>query len=142
MISVKETKLYDEVIKEINYNFGDVFVFDGFIISEVKEGISFSWQDHAKSITDDVFEFTKTKGDELILISHRIHSYSVVPTDWLKFFGKSFNLKGYGVVSNNNMSLVNIVVENLFFKKRIRRFSSIEAAVQWAKNYELVESED
>jgi len=40
------------------------------------------------------------------------------------------------------LSLVNIVVENLFFKKRIRRFSSIEAAVQWAKNYELVESED
>ena len=58
--------MYDEVIKEINYNFGDVFIFDGFIISEVKEGISFSWQDHAKSITDDVFEFTKTKGDGFI----------------------------------------------------------------------------
>jgi hypothetical protein len=142
MLSIKQTSFYDAVLKEMNYKFGDVFIFDGFVISEIKEGVSFSWEDHAQPIVKDVADFTNFDGSDLIYLSHRIHSYSVVPTDWLKFFGNSFSLKGYGVISYSETGLVNTLIENLFFKKKIRRFNSIESAVDWAKNFELVEVDD
>lgn len=140
MESVKQKIFYKDVLKEFNYKFGDVFVFDGYVISECKEGISFSWEKHAQPMVKDITEFTKCDGNDLVYISHRIHSYSVVPTDWLKFFKNSFNLKGYGIVGNNRVGVVNTVIENLFFKKKIRHFNSIKAAVEWAKGLEFVEN--
>ena len=74
-----------------------------------------------------------------VLVFHRIHSYSLVPNDWLKFFRNSFELKGYGVIGYNKLSFVNTVIENLFFKKKIRRFTTLEAAVDWAKSFDVVE---
>lgn len=139
MISIKHSVLYKEVLKELNYKYGDVFVFDGFVVSEIKEGISFSWEDHAQPMIKDITDFTKCKGSDLVYISHRIHSYSVVPTDWLKFFRNSFSLKGYGIVGYSGLVTVSSVIENLFFKKKIRRFNSLEAAVHWAKSFDVVE---
>ena len=137
MISIKQTKLYDDVLKELNYSFADVFIFDGFIVSEIKEGITFSWEDHAEPIVMDVFEFTKSNGDDLVYLSHRIHSYSVQPLDWLKFHTNDFNLKGYGVKGYIGKSFINTVMESLFFNKKIRRFGDLESAIKWAKSKEL-----
>lgn len=142
MVSVRHSQLYDEVLKELNYSFGDVFIFDGFVISEIKEGVSFSWDEHASRIVDDVLSFTKTNGSDLVYLSHRIYSYSLVPTDWLKFFKNSFSVKGYGVIGYDNLSFVNTVIENLFFKKKIRRFTSVDAAVDWARSFEYIEAGD
>ncbi|WP_178984777.1 hypothetical protein [Winogradskyella helgolandensis] len=139
MLSIKNTELNNEVQKEINYSFGNIFIFDGFVVSEINEGVSFSWEEHAKKIIDDVIEFTNSKGDELVLISHRIHSYSVKPTGWLQFFRSSLNLKGYGIVCFTGASLKNTAIENLFFKKRIRHFGTIESAVQWATSFDIVD---
>ncbi|WP_179337980.1 hypothetical protein [Winogradskyella ludwigii] len=141
MLSIKNTELNNEVLKEINYSFGNIFIFDGFVVSEINEGVSFSWEEHAKKITEDVSEFAKSKGDDLVLISHRIHSYSVKPTGWLQFFRSRLNLKGYCIVCYTGAGLANTVIEKLFFKKRIRHFSTIESAVQWATSFELVEVE-
>jgi len=90
---------------------------------------------------NDLQEFTKSNGSDLIYLSHRIHSYSVVPTDWLKFVKSDFSLKGYGIISYSETGLVNTLIENLFFKKTIRRFTSIQTAVNWAKQFDLVETE-
>mgnify|MGYP006910657211 CR=1 FL=1 len=35
MLSIKHSPLYNEVLKELNYKFADVFIFEGFIVSEV-----------------------------------------------------------------------------------------------------------
>jgi len=139
MQSIKHTKLYSKVLRELNYKFGDIFIFDGFVISEISEGVSFSWENHAYPIIKDVTEFTKCDGSDLIYLSHRIYSYSLVPQDWLKFFKNNFSVKGYGIIGYSEVSFVNTVIENLFFKKKIRRFTSIEAAVQWARSFEIVE---
>lgn len=139
MQSLKHSELYNEVLKELNYKFGDIFIFNGFLISEIKEGVSFSWEEHAKRVINDVLDYTKSDGKDLVYISHRIYSYSPVPADWLKFFRNSFTIKGYGVIGYDDLSFVNTVIENLFFKKKIRRFSSIEAAVDWAKSIDILE---
>lgn len=140
MTSIKNTALYQDVIKELNYKFGDVFIFEDFFISEIKEGVSFSWEKHAKPIAKDIADFAKGDGSDLVYISHRINSYSVIPTDWIKFYKESLTLKGYGIVDYKGVSFGSTLIENLFFKKRIRRFTSIEPAVQWAKSFEIVDS--
>lgn len=140
-MSIKQSVFYNKVLKEFNYDFGDIFVFDGFIVSEMKEGFTVSWDEHMNRMSEDVAQFTGNDGTDFIYISHRIHSYSIMPSDWLKFFKNSYTLKGYGVVGYTQGSFLNIVIENLFFHKKIKRFNSLEAAVQWATDKVLSEVE-
>ena len=114
MKSIKVTNLYSEVLKEFNYTFGNVFLFDGFVISEMEEGIIFSWEDHAERITKDIASFLGTDGSDLIYISNRLNAYSVMATDWIKFFKNRYNLEGYYVVGQEKSSLINTMFENQF----------------------------
>ncbi|WP_282044038.1 hypothetical protein [Winogradskyella flava] len=138
MLSLKNTRFYSDVIKELNYPFADVYIFEGYVLSEIKEGVVFSWEDHAKKMAEDVAEFAQTDGSELVYLSHRIHSYSLKPMDWLYFYKNSFSLRGYGVIGYNSFSFLNTVIENLFFTKKIRRFNDLETAIQWAESKVLV----
>ena len=133
MISIKETNLYNDVLKELNYSFGNVFIFDGYIISEINRGVSFNWQDHAKTIVEDVFYYLGTNGDDLIYISHRINSYSVVPYDWINYFKSNYKLKGYFIVSEHKIRILNSVFENLFFDNKIKRFNNLHTAINSIK---------
>ncbi|MFD0835526.1 hypothetical protein ACFQ0I_07130 [Mariniflexile aquimaris] len=133
MISVKETYLYNEVLKELNYPFGNVFIFDGYIISEINRGIIFNWEDHAKTIVEDVFCYLGTNGEDLIYISHRINSYSVVPYDWIHFFKSNYQLKGYFIVSEHKVRILNSVFESLFFNNKIKRFNDLHTAINSIK---------
>ncbi|TCK68855.1 hypothetical protein DFQ05_0365 [Winogradskyella wandonensis] len=139
MITVKSSVFSSKILKELSYDFGDVYIFDGFVVSEINSGVTITWDDHAKQIVDDVTSFLNTDGSDLVYISNRINSYAVKPNDWLKFFTNSYSLKGYGVVANTKGSIMNTVIENLFFNKKIQRFNSLEAAVQWAKDRVLVD---
>lgn len=138
MLSIAQTNHYASLLKEFNYDFADVFVFDGYIVSEIKEGISFSWEDHAEVIVNDVTQFIGSDGSNIVYLSHRIHSYSVQPMDWLKFFTNQFSLKGYGVIGYSSRSFINTVMEKMFFNKKIRRFSSLETAINWAESANLL----
>lgn len=133
MISLKETSLYSEVIKEFIYPFGNVFVFKGFVISEINEGETINWDSQAKLIADDVSTFLDTDGADIIYISNRINSYSVVALDWLKFFKHSYTLKAYCIVSQNKIGILNAIVERLFFTKKIKHFSNLYEAVNFVK---------
>lgn len=139
MISLKETLHYKNVVKELNFPFADVYIFDGFVVSEVKEGITFSWNEHAKVMVEEISTFAQTNGEDIIYISHRINSYSVIASDWLKFFKHSYGLKNYGVVGYKKASFLNTMMENLFFNNKIKRFTDLNAAIDWASNKTLEE---
>lgn len=132
MISIRETDLYNEVLKEFNYSFGNVFVFEGFVVSEMNRGVVVSWE-NAKLIIDDVVSSLNTRGEDLIYITNRINSYSVVAADWLKFFKQSYSLKAYCIVSDNKMSSLNLMIEKLFFQNKIKHFSNLYAAINFVK---------
>jgi hypothetical protein len=133
VISIKQTEIYTSVLKELNYPFGDIFIFDGFVVSEIKQGINFSWKEHARYIVEDVSCYLGTDGRDIIYISNRIHSYAVVALDWLAFFKNHYFLRGYFVVSSSKLSRLNMLIEELFFKNKIKNFDSIFEAVNWAK---------
>ncbi|MFB9057992.1 hypothetical protein ACFFU9_14700 [Mariniflexile ostreae] len=133
MKSIKETAIYAEVLKEFNYSFGNVFIFDGFVVSEIKQGISFSWEHHGKYISEDLCRHFSTNGNNVIYISNRINSYSVIALDWNTFFENKYTLGAYYVVGMNRLNQLNVFVEQLFFKKRIRNFNCIYSAINEAK---------
>lgn len=140
MKPLKETHYYKDVVKEFNYPFADIYAFDGFVISEIKEGINFTWEEHAQVIIDDIVGYFDTNGNDIIYISHRIHSYSVMASDWVKFFKHSYSLKNYGVIGYNNTSFLNSMIENLFFKNKIKSFTDLDIAMDWATNIALEKS--
>lgn len=134
MISIKDTSLYSEVIKEFNHPFGNMFVFQGHMIVEINEGIVVNWEDHVKVLSIDIEKFVGAKGKDLILISNRINSYSVIASDWLKFFKNSYNLRAYLIVSDEKTAKLGVMTENLFFNKKIKKFNSLYTAVNYIKS--------
>ncbi|WP_299550110.1 hypothetical protein [Seonamhaeicola sp.] len=139
MVSVKDSSFYTEVLKELNYPFATAFIFKGFVVVEINEGIEYTWDNHGKLMAQDVAYFLGTDGGNLIYISNRMHSYSVVPQDWLKFFRSDYRLKEYYVVSPNRKGTFNLIIESLFFKNKIKSFPSLSEAVVSAKNSTLKE---
>lgn len=131
MISIKDTDLYHDVLQELNYDFADVYVFENFVVSEIKEDVIFNYDNHAKQMTADVTAILDTDGSDLVYVSNRIHSYSVMPQDWIKFFTNQYSLKGYCVVSDKKSSMLGFMVENLFFNNKMKRFSCIYEAINY-----------
>ncbi|KJD33430.1 hypothetical protein PK35_06120 [Tamlana nanhaiensis] len=140
MRSVKNSRFYNEILEEFKYSFGELYVFQGYVISEIYEGETIGWE-CGEQMVKDVSSFLNTNGGDLIFITNRINSYSVIASDWLKFFKHSYSLKSYFVVSSNSVGTLNSTIEKLFFKKKIRHFNSLDEAILEAKSM-LVESFD
>lgn len=130
---LKDSVFYHEAIHEINYPFGDYYLFDGFIIGEIHEGVTVTWENHSKKVVEDLAYLYDSKGDNLILISNRINSFSTKPTDWRKFFKNSYRLKGYASVNYSKVGNSIAKIEKLFISTKSKRFRSLENAIEWAK---------
>ncbi len=118
-------------IKEIReYQFGTFYFFDGLVISEINEGVTFGWEMGIKAIDGarEVF------GENLPIayISNRINKYYVVPADWAKFYSNRNQLSFYSVVGNTRGSFASLVLERVFFRNSIRQFSDLEQAIEWS----------
>ncbi|NAS12513.1 hypothetical protein [Poritiphilus flavus] len=130
--SVRDTVFYGRALNELNYPFGDFFLFDSFIIAEIHEDVLFNWEEHGKRITEDLSNLYENDGRDIVYISNRIHSYNVMPADWIKFFRNSYKLRGYAIVSYSRASYLNALLEKLFVPTRFRRFRSLDWAISWA----------
>lgn len=134
MQSVKDSIFYNDVLQEQAYDFGMLYVFKNFIVAENNHGITYNWEEHGKQVVEDVSKILQCKGNDVIYISNGINSYAVVPNDWNKFFSKNLSLKAYGIVGQSHVSAMSSNIENLFFSKRIKRFQSLEPAIEWVRN--------
>lgn len=118
-------------IKEIReYEFGTFYFFDGLVISEMNEGTTFDWT-AAERVIASVYEVLGT-GKPVAYISNRINDYSVVPTDWLKFYKNRHKLKYYSVVAYSKGGLTSLVLEKMFFRHKIRQFPDLKSAIAWS----------
>ncbi len=134
MKSVKNSVFYQEAIQELNYPFGNFYLFETFIIGEIKTDIVFNWKDHAKTVVEEITNLYDQNGKDLVYITNRVNPYSVVPSDWIHFFKYSYSLKGYGIVSYNQKGMLNTVLEKLFMRSKLQSFSSLSDAILWAKS--------
>ncbi|WP_378174930.1 hypothetical protein [Aquimarina sp. SS2-1] len=131
---VKSSNFYQEAIHELNYPFGNFYLYDGFVIGEFNEDVVVTWDDHAKLLVEDLTYYYDHNGKNVVYITNRVHSYSVKPSDWIKFYKSDYKMKGYAIVSYSRKGLLNSLIEKLFIKSNFKSFESLEEAVHWAKS--------
>ncbi|WP_452219774.1 hypothetical protein [Lacinutrix salivirga] len=125
-------------IEDVHINdFGNYYFLKGIVIAEVKEGVIFNWE----ASQDIINAAIKHYGNDLKIcyITNRVNAYSVNPVDWLKFFKSDYNLNGYAIVTYTNTSWLNALVEKVFLSTKVKRFTSLYEAIDWAKqtNYNI-----
>ncbi len=107
------------------------------------EGVIVNWEQHGKRIVDDISQFYENRNDNpqnIVYISNRVNSYSVKPTDWLKFYKNNHSMKAYGIVSYDDTGFLNALLEKLFVKTDFNRYGSLERAIEWAKTLAITRS--
>ena len=118
-------------IKEIReYQFGKFYFFDGLVIGELNEGVTFGWQMGQRVI--DAAREVFGENMPIAYISNRVNDYYVVPTDWAKFYKNRHQLNFYCVVGSTKGSFASLVMERMFFKNSIKQFSDLEKAISWS----------
>jgi len=136
---LKDSLFYYDAIQEIRHSCATYYLFDTFIVSEIDEGVDYTWDDHARQIVEEISELYDQKGEDLILLSNRVHSYSIKPSDWIKFFRNDYKLKGYGIINYTKKGFITSLVEKLFVRHTFRNFDNLTDAIDWAKNFDIVE---
>lgn len=118
-------------------DFGTIYFFENIIVSEINEGVIFSYK-LAEIIINLALSHYGTE-NTVIYISNRVNSYSVKPTDWIKINNRFSNLVGVGVVNYTTFSRSIFAIEKLFSKRAFMGFDNLNEALRWAK--ELAENE-
>jgi len=132
LISLKETTYYSDSLHVLNYDFGDFYLYDEFIVAEFNDGEVVSWDTVGETLVEDIRDIYGSKSKELIYLSNRVNNYSVIPSDWIKFKRNNCNIKGYGIISYSNRSYLNALLEKLFVNTKLRFFNSLDGAITWA----------
>ncbi len=130
MQRVRDLEFFKQIREIREYEFGMFHFFDGLVTSEMNEGEIFNWT-IAEKIIDVAYEVFG-RDEPIAYISNRIHNYSVVPTDWLKFHKHRHQLDFYSIVAYDNSGLAIVVLERMFFRNKIRQFSNLENAIKWS----------
>lgn len=121
-----EYQLEDVYILKI----GTFYLFKDFLISEFNEGVTVDWESVQEIL--QIAESYYGIDSNIAYISNRVHNYSLVPQDWLKFFKARKFIDIMAVVSYTSRERSNILLEKMFFKNRIRKFYNLNEAVAWA----------
>ena len=130
MKRVKDVPFFKNIVEVREYLFGTFYFFEGLVISEVNEGVSFEWK-----MGNRVIQETKEIFGEnmpIAYISNRINTYEINPADWVKFYSHRNDLDFYSVVGKTKSSFASLVLERMFFKNSIKQFTDLEEAIEWS----------
>lgn len=130
-MKVENTNLANQ-IKDIYVSDSGIFYFlDGIIISEINEGVTYTW-DEAQEIINAALKLYPS-GKQICYISNRVNKYSVKPQDWLKFKKANLKLNGYAIVTEFENSWQNALMEKFFFRFKMQRFNDLYEAIKWCR---------
>lgn len=113
----------------IENEYATVYFYGNLVILEANEGVSFSIKTGI-SLLIKAIAYLGSK--PVVLISNRVNSYSVIPTDY-KYLEHVPTLKGIAVVYHSEDTKAAATLEANFFKKPFRLFSDIQGACLWAR---------
>lgn len=113
---------------------GIFYFFEYFIVSEINEGVHFNWETAQEVIELALNHYGRDA--KISYISNRVYSYSIEPQDWLKFFKSRHSLRTFVVVTYSRSGLINVMMEKLFFKSRIKTFEDLHSAADWVAQYQ------
>lgn len=116
------------IIKYYNFEESEVFIFNEFIINQIKEGVVIQ-PEHNDVLNDIVHKhFT---GKDMIYISNRVKSYSVNPLIYHET-EKIPNLLAIALIPKTALMRKNAEYEREFFDKPYEIFENLSKAIEWA----------
>lgn len=110
---------------QLDFSFGKVTVYEDYVHVIMNEGVTVT-----PNFNDVLIALAETHfaDRDFVYITHRIYSYSIDPTIYLKTV-KIKNLKGFIVVSPNKDFNDAQNIEKLFFCKPFALFATMEEAL-------------
>ncbi|WP_410005048.1 hypothetical protein [Aequorivita nionensis] len=117
--------------KTLDTDIGMVYFYDNIVVFEAKEGIIMSYKT-GFSILLKGLNYLGPK--RWVLISNRVHSYSIKPMDY-KYLNKVPTLRAVGVVNYSEVGHSNAQLEAKFCKKPFQMFDDLTEAVIWSKGF-------
>ena len=124
--------------KKIEFPFGNFYISDKILISEINEGVHFDW-DKILQVIDVIYDYFGSY-KKIGYISNRIYSYSIEPQLWLKFHEEYDFIVATATVSYNDFNYMNATIEKLFTKSSLKRCSDLDEAIEWIQNLEEFKS--
>ena len=110
--------------------FGEFYLFENFLVSEIAEGVHFDWE-KAEIIIHRVYDYFGTKDVELGYLSNRVNSYSITAQDWLKFYKERHTVGRVAIVAYEEKGFLSVQLEKMFTRSTYKTFHSLEDAVSW-----------
>ncbi|WP_432410734.1 hypothetical protein [Rasiella sp. SM2506] len=114
--------------KVISFEFGEIELFDNYLVTTMKQGITVipKYNDELVTLANSHFE-----GRPFAYITHRKNSYAVDPSIYYKT-SKIESLVAFAVVSNKPIDKKIVAIEKIFLDKPFQLFSDMEDAISWA----------
>ncbi|WP_191859760.1 hypothetical protein [Hanstruepera ponticola] len=120
--------------KKLALSFGDFYLMNRFIISELHEGIHFDW-DKIQVLAAELIRHYGY-GLKIGYISNRINPYSLDPHLWTQFNQEFGFIIASAAVVYDDISYMNATLEKQFTSNSLKRCSSLEEAIYWMQNIE------
>lgn len=118
------------MVETLNFEFGEIRVFEHFVIVVMKEGITVKPEYNndlldisRKYFTDRPFGY----------ITYRKNSYSVDPMVYLQTSNIE-NLIAFAVVTKDLVKISNLELEKRFLKKPFKHFENLDDAKNWVND--------
>ncbi|MDA0176849.1 hypothetical protein OOZ35_05005 [Mesoflavibacter profundi] len=126
------------IINYYNISHAEVFVFDDFLIKQVKEGVKIDLEEtkELKLILEEHF-----KNKKMAYISNRVTSYSVNPLVY-KEVEKMSNLVVIAIIPKDETMRQSAEFERQFFNKPFEIFENLSDAIQWVQKIILNENKE
>tara|TARA_R100000935_G_scaffold8302_1_gene17299 strand:- start:11458 stop:11841 length:384 start_codon:yes stop_codon:yes gene_type:complete len=114
-------------IKTLFYEFGEIELYDTYLITTMKQGITVIPEYNHELVKLANSHFA---GKYFGYITHRKNSYAVDPSVYYKT-SEIENLAAFAVVSKNPIAEQTVAVEKIFLDKPFQLFSELDSAITW-----------
>ena len=132
-MKIEESKYIGQEHKKVEMPFGNFYFFERFLVSEINQGVHFSWN-KVKKVAEIASNYYG-ENNKIVYISNRVNSYSIEPQSWLKF-DKEYNFfKASAIIAYDMKGGLSVVLEKLFSEKRIRKFTDLDSAIDWSLSF-------
>lgn len=115
------------IIKYYDFEFCEVFVFDEFLINQVREGVVIEphHNDHLNAVVQEHFS-----GKNMIYVSNRVKSYSVNPLIYVEV-ERIPNVLAIAIIPKTALMRRNAEYEQGFYDKPYEIFDNLSEAIAW-----------
>ena len=125
----EDSSYSDLVLKKISLPYGNFYFLENVVVTEIAQGVTFTLE-KARPVIDAALEFYGPD-KKLGYVSNRKNNYAVAPQDWLRFFKEREILGAIGLVAYTPIGFTNIILEKLFIRTKIQRFTNLDMAISW-----------